>query len=105
MRAESLLLRGARTVPEDAKGRAVIQVEDARFPELLRRVAALTPAQAKALRMLATDGGAVDVRRIARHCGVTRTVCTDAMRGLAMQGLVSYDAGKWRFAFRGARRV
>lgn len=83
----------------------MIQVEDARFPELLRRVAALTPAQAKALGMLATDGGAVDVRRIARHMGCTRIECTSIMRYLAMQGLAEHDANKWRFAYRGARRV
>lgn len=82
----------------------MMQVEDARFPELLRRVATLTPQQVEALGMLATDGE-VDVRRIARRLGVCRAVCTGIMRGLLMAGLASYDAGRWRFAFRGACRV
>lgn len=80
-------------------------IEDARFPELLRRVAALTPAQVQALGMLAKDGGEVEVRRIARHMGCTRIECTSMMRHLAMQGLAEHDASKWRFAYRGARRV
>lgn len=82
----------------------MIQVEDARFPELLRRAATLTPQQVEALGMLATYG-AVDVRRIARALGVCRAECTNILRGLLMAGLASYDAGRWRFAYRGARRV
>lgn len=82
----------------------MMQIEDARFPELLRRVATLTPKQVEALEMLATDG-AVDVRRIARVLGVCRAECTNIMRGLLIAGLASYDAGRWRFAFRGARKI
>ena len=80
-------------------------IDDWQFPVLLERAAQLTPLQVQALQMLLEVRGAVDVRRIARRCGVTRTVCTDCMRGLATQGLAAYDAGRWRFAFRGARRV
>ena len=82
----------------------MMQIEDARFPELLRRAATLTPQQLEALGMLATDG-AVDVRRIARALGVCRAECTAIMRGILMAGLASYDAGRWRFDFRGAQRV
>lgn len=83
----------------------MIQIEDARFPELLRRVAALTPAQVEALGMLATDGGAVDIRRIARHTGCLRAECTNHMRGLQLAGLAQKDGNRWRFAYRGAQRI
>ena len=83
----------------------MIQIEDERFPELLRRVVDLPLHYAEALLFVVETGGAVDVRRIAKHCGVHRADATEHMRYLAMQGLAEKDGRKWRFSFRGAREI
>lgn len=83
----------------------MMQIEDSRFPELLRRVSDLPLHYVEALLFVAKDGGAVDVRRIAKHCGIHRADATEHMRYLAMHGLAEKDGQKWRFAYRGARRV
>jgi Mn-dependent DtxR family transcriptional regulator len=79
-------------------------IPDEDFALLLERVVDLHLCYAEALLYVAQDGGAVDVRRIAKHCGVCRAEATAYMRHLAMQGLAKKDGQKWRFAFRGARR-
>ena len=79
-------------------------IPDDDFVLLLERVAYLPLHYAEALLFVVEDGSAVDVRRIAKHCGVCRAEATAYIRCLAMQGLVEKDGQKWRFAFRGARR-
>ena len=83
----------------------MMQIPDWDFDILLERVAMLTPQQVQALRFVYAAGGWVDVRRIARHIGTSTTPCTESMRALMCTGFVHKDGQKWRFAFRGARRV
>lgn len=92
-------------VRKEAEGRAVIQLPDWDFDILLERVAMLTPQQVQALRFVYAADRWVDVRRIARHIGTSTTPCTEAMRALMCAGFVQKDGQKWRFAFRGARKI
>ena len=81
-------------------------IPDDDFEILLERAALLTEQQALALKIVAESGGArVDVRCIANATGATRKECTGALRVLMLAGFVKNDGNKWRFAFRGARRL
>ena len=76
------------------------------FEILLERAALLTEQQALALKILAESGGErVDVRRIANATGGTRKECTEVLRVLMLAGFVKNEGDKWRFAFRGARKL
>ena len=82
-------------------------ITDEDFTLLLERVAdtsRLHYRQPQALRLLLEDGGAVDVRRIARRLFCSRETATDTLRAMMHAGYVQKDGNKWRFAFRGARR-
>ena len=81
-------------------------IPDDDFEILLERAALLTEQQGLALKIMAESGGErVDVRRIANAIGITRKECTGVLRVLMLAGFVKNDGNKWRFAFRGARRI
>ena len=81
-------------------------IPDDDFEILLERAALLTEQQALVLKIVAESGGArVDVRRIANATGGTRKECTEVLRVLMLAGFVKNEANKWRFAFRGARKI
>ena len=83
-------------------------IPDDDFTLLLERVADVSRLhyrQPQALRLLLEDGGAVDVRRIMHRLNCSRETATDTMRAMMHAGFVQKDGQKWRFAFRGARRI
>lgn len=81
-------------------------IPDDDFEILLDMAALLTEQQALALKILAESGGErVDVRRIAHATGATGKECAGALRVFMLAGFVKNDGDKWRFSFRGARRV
>lgn len=81
-------------------------IPDDDFEILLERAAMLTEQQALALKIVAESGGErVDVRRIANAMGIASKECTGILRVLMLAGFVQKDGNKWRFAFRGARKI
>ena len=83
-------------------------IPDEDFTLLLERVADVSRLhyrQPQALRLLLEDGGAVSIRRIARRLICTQATATDTMRAMMHAGFVKNEGDKWRFAFRGARRI